>query len=425
MRETQLKLHSRIKTASNKVWAIPRALPTIQGRGVIKRYMARMPKRCTNILKMDTRIIQVSGYMLGLLALMGNNSAGGVGMKFSMRVSLVFVALFMISSCTTGKDVVRVIEVNNGESKELSKTELDALAKIRAEKKKENNGQGLNHVIKGTQNFSVSQYLTARPNANNPNARDYRVGGYDILDITVYEETDLSTRGVRISADGFISFPLIGRIKVEGLTTSEIEKIISNKLAQGKFIIDAQVSVMVVDYRSKQFMVLGPVTNPGSYPLKAQERVIDAISSAGGMVFEQGSNEMMIIRTENPDTEQERKIAIRIDISALLHEGDQQSNLLLMDKDLLYIPKAEQFYIIGEVINPGSFYYREKDITLVEAISMAGGFGQWADRNRTRIVRMEDGIEKIIEVKVDAITKAGQKGQDVLIRPGDLIVVPD
>jgi len=331
----------------------------------------------------------------------------------------------MITACSTGKDVVRVIEVNNGESKELSKTELAELAKIKAEKKSEKNGQGLNHVIKGTQNFSVPQYLAARPDANNPIARDYRVGGYDILDITVYEETDLSTRGVRISADGFISFPLIGRIKVEGLTTSEIEKIISNKLAQGQFIIDAQVSVMVADYRSKQFMVLGPVTNPGSYPLKAQERVIDAISSAGGMVFGQDSNQMMIIRTENPDTEKERKIVIRIDLSALLHDGDQQSNLLLTERDLLYIPKVEPFYIIGEVQNPGSFPYNKKEITLVEAISIAGGFNEWAIRNRTHIVRMDDGIEKIIEVKVDAITKSGQKNQDVLIRPGDIIVVPD
>jgi len=346
-------------------------------------------------------------------------------MKFSMRVLLVFAVFLMITACSTGKDVVRVIEVNNGESKELSKTELAELAKIKAEKKSEKNGQGLNHVIKGTQNFSVPQYLAARPDANNPIARDYRVGGYDILDITVYEETDLSTRGVRISADGFISFPLIGRIKVEGLTTSEIEKIISNKLAQGQFIIDAQVSVMVADYRSKQFMVLGPVTNPGSYPLKAQERVIDAISSAGGMVFGQDSNQMMIIRTENPDTEKERKIVIRIDLSALLHDGDQQSNLLLTERDLLYIPKVEPFYIIGEVQNPGSFPYNKKEITLVEAISIAGGFNEWAIRNRTHIVRMDDGIEKIIEVKVDAITKSGQKNQDVLIRPGDIIVVPD
>ena len=79
----------------------------------------------------------------------------------------------------------------------------------------------------------------------------------------------------------------------------------------------------------------------------------------------------------------------------------------------------------GQVKQPGSFLYLEKDITLVEAISMAGGFTNIAARNRTRIVRMEDGEEKIIEVKVDAITKSGMKGHDVRILPGDVIIVPE
>jgi polysaccharide export outer membrane protein len=271
----------------------------------------------------------------------------------------------------------------------------------------------------------VAEYLADNPDANNPTALDYRVGGYDILDIMVYEEEDLSRTDVRISADGYISFPLIGRVKVDGLTTSEIERLISNKLAKGQFIIDAHVSVTVSDYRSKQFMVLGPVRNPGSYPLRARERAIDGISKAGGIDFAQGSNQMMIIRTEYPDTKKEKKIVIRVDLPALLNEGDQQSNLILADRDLLYIPKAKQFYLIGQVKKPGSFYYLDNNITLVEAISKAGGFTNIAARNRTRIVRMEDGIEKIIEVKVDAITKAGKKGQDVVIRPGDIIVVPE
>jgi len=346
-------------------------------------------------------------------------------MKVSIRVLLVCVILLGMGSCTTGKDVVRVIEVQKGENKGLSEKELARLAEIKAAKNGEDNGHGLNHVIKGTQNYSENEYLALHPDVNNPTARDYRVGGYDVLDITVYEENDLSRTGVPISADGYISFPMIGRLKADGLTTSEIETVISNKLAQGQFIIGAHVSVTVSEYKSKQFMVLGPVNAPGSYPLKARERVIDGISRAGGIVVEQGSHEMMIIRTQNPDTQKEEKVVIRVDLRALLHEGDQQSNLLLMDRDLLYIPKAKQFYLIGQVKNPGSFYYTNKDISLVEAISMAGGFTKIAARNRTRIVRVEDGTEKIIVVKVDAITKAGQKAQDISIRPGDIIVVPE
>jgi polysaccharide export outer membrane protein len=93
--------------------------------------------------------------------------------------------------------------------------------------------------------------------------------------------------------------------------------------------------------------------------------------------------------------------------------------------DVLFIPAAENFYIIGQVRRPGSYPLTNREITLVEAISMAGGFTRIAARNRTRIIRIEDRVEKIIEVKVDAITDAGKKIQDVIIQPDDIIVVPE
>jgi len=346
-------------------------------------------------------------------------------MKKLFRYTIILMSLFIVGGCTTGKDVVRVVEVESDSNAGLTEKEIARLAEIKAAEKSENNGNELKEVIQGTRNYTVMEYFAAHPDVAGPVANDYRVGGYDVLDITVYEEADLSRKEVRISADGFITFPLVGRIEVAGLTTSEIENLIAVKLAQGQLIIDAHVSVSVSDYKSKHFLVLGPVNSPGSYPLKARERVVDAISMAGGIDFSKSGSELMIIRTENPDTQQERKVVVRIDIQGLLYQGNQNLNLRLVDRDLLYIPKAEKFYIIGQVQNPGSFFYTDKDITLVEAIIMAGGFTKIASRNRTRIVRMEDGKEKIITVKVDAITKSGKKAQDILIQPEDIIVVPE
>ncbi len=353
------------------------------------------------------------------------NSYKGVKMRNLCSISLIFVCLMSIGSCTTGGNVVRVTTVSEGKIDGLGEKDLARLAEIKETKKREREDIGLKSVIKGTPNYTIAEYLALNSDANNQTAQDYRVGGYDVLDITVYEEPDLSREKVRISADGYISFPLIGRMKVDGLTTSDIERLISLELAQGQFILDAHVSVTVSDYKSKQFMVLGSVKEPGTYPLQAKERVLDAISRAGGIDFEQGGKQGMIIRTENSNTDHEKKIVIRIDVPSLLKGGDQLSNLLLADKDLLYIPKAEYFYIIGQVQKPGSYPYLEKEITLVEALSKAGGFTQIAARNRTRIIRVEAGVEKIITIKVDAITEAGKKGQDVRIQPGDVIVVPE
>lgn len=348
-------------------------------------------------------------------------------MRNVLQPVLFILLCCLIAACSTGGDVVRVIDVSDEEAtlEGLDQAELDRLARIKAEEQDTANGHGLKKIISSTPSYNVVDYLMVRPDANNAAARDYTVGGYDVLDVTVYEEQDLSREGVRVSADGYISFPLINRVQVGGLTTSEIETLISNRLAEGQFLLEAHVSVMVSDYRSKQFMALGPVKVPGSYPLKANERVLDAISRAGGIISDLAGSELMIIRTEHPDTDKESKLVIRVNLQSLLDQGDQMSNLLLEDRDLLYVSRAEHFYIIGQVKQPGSFLYLEKDITLVEAISMAGGFTKIAARNRTRIVRVEDGVEKIIEVKVDAITKSGKKGHDVRILPGDVIIVPE
>jgi polysaccharide export outer membrane protein len=345
------------------------------------------------------------------------------------RISLswaVLAASLLAFSCATDGEVVQVIEVGGQEAKTgLDEKTLAQLDEIREKSDAPEADPELKTVIEATPNYSVEEYLRRYPHANNPMLQDYRVGGYDVIDITVYEEADLSREGIRVSGDGYISFPLIGRVYVEGLATSEIEERISTKLAEGQYLLDAHVSVTVTEFNSKNVMVLGSVKEPGTYSLQAKERVLEVISKSGGLDFEQGGKQGMIIRTLNPGMASEKKIVIRVDLSGLLEGGDQLSNLLMLNEDLLYIPKAENFYIIGQVKEPGSYPIMEKEITLVEAISMAGGFTPIAARNRTRVVRVEDGREKIYEIRVDAITETGKKALDVRIEAGDVIVVPE
>jgi len=338
---------------------------------------------------------------------------------------MTLAVVFFIAACSVGGEVVKVTIVQKGSYTGLKKEDLAHLDEIKKARGNKDISNNLRTVIEKTKHFSVAQYLLEHPEARDPAGGDYRVGGYDVLSIVVYEEKDLSRGAVRVSAEGFISFPLIGRIKVENLTTSEIEKMISRKLAEEEYLLDAHVSVMVTGYNSKRFLVLGAVKSPGSYSLQAQEHVLDAISRAGGIDFEQAGKKGMIVRTENPNTTQERKIVISLDLQGLLKGRDQISNIFLADKDVFFIPTAEHYYIIGQVKNPGSYAMPEREITLVEAISIAGGFTPIAARNRTRIIRVEDRLEKIIEVRVDAITKAGKKIQDVIIQAHDVIVIPE
>jgi len=347
--------------------------------------------------------------------------------KYLLFLIIAAIALsFALSACGTGGDVVKVTKVNDTALETLGEEERTRLEQIRQAADTRDIDPEVTQMIEATPNLSVSEYLAQYPEARGTEGVDYEVGGYDVLSITVYEEQDLSKDALRVSADGYISFPLIGRLEVAGLTTSDIEELISRRLAQEQYLLDAHVSVMVTGYNSKRFLILGAVENPGCYSLKARECVLDGISRAGGIDAEQqASKKAMIVRTHNSPGLGEHKVVINVDLQGLLKRGNQISNIYLADKDVIYVPTAEYFYIIGQVNHPGSFAIPDREITLVEAIGMAGGFTRIASRNKTRIIRVEEGVEKIIQVKVDAITKAGKKIQDVCIQPNDVIVVPE
>jgi hypothetical protein len=190
---------------------------------------------------------------------------------------------FIIGGCGSGGKVVEVTTVQEGSYTWLKKEDLARLDEIKRSRGDKGIDDDLKTVIEETKHFTIAQYLSEHPEARGPGGGDYRVGGYDVIGIIVYEEEDLSREAVRVSADGYISFPLIGRLKVDDLTTSDIEKLISLKLAEEQYLLDAHVSVMVTGYNSKRFLALGSVKSPGSYSLRAQERVLDAISRAGGI----------------------------------------------------------------------------------------------------------------------------------------------
>ena len=345
------------------------------------------------------------------------------GIAPSIRLC-VFGMLLMLTACGGG-ETVQITTVRGEKSlSELREKDRAMLEEIKKNKDKKNIESGINKVIEKTPHYTVLEYLEKYPQIRGADT-DYIVGGTDVLNITVYEEPDLSKEAIRVSGKGYISFPLIGRLKVAELTTTEIEKLISKKLAEQQYLLNAHVDVTVVGYKSKHYFVLGEVGTPGSHPIQARERVMDALTKVGGVEEEKASNKVMLIRTLNPDTPGEKKLVIDLNLTDLLKKGDQISNIYLHDRDVLYFMPVEQFYIIGQVRGPGSYDMPEDELTLVEAIGMAGGFTRIASRNSTRIIRIEDGVQKVIRVKVDEITDAGKKVQDVVIKPEDIIVVPE
>ena len=99
---------------------------------------------------------------------------------------------------------------------------------------------------------------------------------------------------------------------------------------------------------------------------------------------------------------------------------DPQVNVFI-DK---YTPK--KVFVMGFVNKPGEYeLFKDRQTTVLEAITMAGGFKEGAASNGTKVLRIEDGKEISISIKVTDITKKGDKEKDIPIKPGDIIVVPE
>jgi len=240
-------------------------------------------------------------------------------------------------------------------------------------------------------------------------AQDYVVGEGDLLRVTIYDHPDLMTIA-RIGGEGTILFPLIGQVRVSGMTVSEVSKKLAELLSDG-YLVSPQVTVFIEEYRSQKVMVMGQVNRPGLYELKGYTTFLEVLSKAGDLTKDAGDR--AIIKRKGESAETKEKI-VTVDLRRLIEMGDTSQDIPVIDGDSIYVIKAGLFYVTGEVKKPDAYKF-EEGTTILKAITMAGGFTDKASTGRVKVIRKIKGKEEIIEkVKMD---------QPVL--PDDVIVVPE
>lgn len=238
--------------------------------------------------------------------------------------------------------------------------------------------------------------------------KEYVLGPGDVIRITVYDHQDLGTE-VRVSQDNSINFPLVGAIAVGGETPSGAETKIAGLLTKGGFVKEAQVNVLVTAFRSQQISVLGQVNRPGKYPIEAASTVTDLLAVAGG-VNAVGADVAYLVRNgEKGVVKQE------IDLINVFLSGGDVANVNVEADDTIYVPRAPQFYIYGEVQRPGAFRL-ERNMSAMEAISVGGGFTARGHERGVRIKRRDkDGTVELIATP----------GLGEVLRADDVIYVAD
>ena len=239
-------------------------------------------------------------------------------------------------------------------------------------------------------------------------AQEYIIGEGDVLDIKVYENEDLCAT-VRVSSDSTIRVPLLGEISVKDLTVSQVSAKIEKLFADG-YLVSPQVDVFISEHRSKKAVILGQIRNPGQYELRGRVTFLEFISKAGGLTADAGST-AIIKRSNDSGTNKDQ---IMIDLEKLIKKGDTSLNIPIQDNDSIYISEAKTYYVSGEVNKPDSYKF-ESDLTVIKAITMAGGFSKIAAKNKVRVIRVSNGQKKVFE----------NVNMDEPVLPDDIIVVPE
>lgn len=243
----------------------------------------------------------------------------------------------------------------------------------------------------------------------------YILGAQDVLTITLYDQMDLSGK-YSVDSEGHFTFPLIGRVKAGGLTLQAVEAELRRRLMDGYFK-SPQLSVIVEQFKSQRVFVMGEVRTPGTYPKTGDMTVMEALALAGS-VAPGASDEAIIVRTggaaEGPvGPDRQDAEVLRVDL-AQLQLGSLAQNLELEDGDTIFVKRADEeiFYAVGQVRSPGAFPVK-RGLTVLQALSLAGGVTDRGASNRIRAIRIVNGEKKEVRVKLDDIVQRG----DTLLVP--------
>jgi polysaccharide biosynthesis/export protein len=209
------------------------------------------------------------------------------------------------------------------------------------------------------------------------------IGVGDMVRVTVFRNPDLTTE-TRVTDQGTIAFPLLGDVPVAGMTPSQVGRKIADKLSTGKYVVNPEVAVTLMQVNSRQVSVLGNVNKPGRYPIdNVNTRLTDFLAAAGG-VAAPGSDLVTVVSMRDGKATKKD-----VDLSQMFVSGNVDANLDLQPGDTIYVHRAPMVYVYGEVNKAGA-YRLEPHMTVMQAIAMGGGLTVRGTQRGLKIHRRGD-----------------------------------
>lgn len=242
----------------------------------------------------------------------------------------------------------------------------------------------------------------------------YKISVGDILYIRVFPAEDLSSE-VIVAPDGKISFPLLGSLKVEGMTVKELQQTLEKNLSV--YISKPKVNIIIRYFAKKQVFIMGEIRNPGGYQYHEGLKLFELISTAGGFTPQAGTKNIKIYRGEKG---KQKTIIVNFDEIIT----DTSKDILLEPGDIIEVPRQpKSISIIGAVVSPGSYEWQD-NLDILKALSLAGGPSDIADLTSIKIFRENpDGTKKLINVNAKKLLK-GDLSKNIKLQPADIVYVP-
>jgi len=248
---------------------------------------------------------------------------------------------------------------------------------------------------------------------------DYRIRQGDEVTLTVFGEPTLTPpQPLRVMQGGAVSVPLVGSVKISGLTTAQASRAIATRLQH--YLRSPQVTLAIYSVGPIEALILGNVRAPGKYTLPPPARLTDVLAAAGGLGPTDG--DFPDARVQAPDG-----TVTRVSLQKLLHDGDTSANVPVQSGATVYIPTPLTFNVrvLGAVDKPGDVALHEGD-DLAMAIAVAGTSTQQNfDLNHVTVTRIgADGKATVYNIDLYAILKRGDLSHDLVMQKNDLVYVP-
>ncbi len=260
---------------------------------------------------------------------------------------------------------------------------------------------------------------------------DYVLGPDDQLSVWALEADEISNRPIVIETGGFINLPLIGRLQAAGLTVQQLESDIAKKLAT--YIKNPKVAVSVTEFRSQPVSVIGAVTNPGVHQVRGRKTLVEVLSMAGGLRLDAGYVLKITRRIEwGPiplpgavkDASGQYTVA-EVPLKGIIDAVNPSENIPIRPNDVISVPKAELVYVVGEVTKAGGFILNERSqMTVLQALAMAGGLTSSASGKNARLLRPTPGSDQRTEIPIDLSKILMSKAEDLNMKADDVLFVP-